>query len=128
MSMLPFPLLRPLTQVVQVEASLALPASLLEHQGQAVEPSSTLGLSLAVSGLLLIGLEVDALVPLVVVVLEHVFVVLLALDFVELVGLVFVVPLELVFVEPLELSATVVFVELDLLLELFVHLCTLEVV
>ena len=85
---------------------MVLTKSLLEHQGQAVEPSSTLGL--ASSGFLLIGLEADALVPFVVVVLELVFVVLLGLDFVEL-------------LEP-------VFVELDLLLEFFVHLCMLEVV
>ena len=93
-----------------MEASSALLA-LLELRGQAVEPSSTLELLLVASGLLLKGLEVDALVPRVVVLV-----------------LVFVVLLELDFVEPLELSVAFVFVELDLLLELFVHLCTLEVV
>ena len=93
---------------------MVLTKSILEHQVQAVEPSSTLGL--ASSGFLLIGLEADALVPFVVVVLELVFVVLLGLVFVELVALDFVELLE------------PVFVELDLLLVFFVHLCMLEVV
>ena len=100
---------------------MVLTKSILEHQVQAVEPFSTLGL--ASSDFLLVVLEVDATAPFVVVVLELVFLVLLGLVFVELLGLVFVVLLELV-VELVELD----FVELDFLLEFFVHRCMLEVV